>query len=212
MKNSVCKIKCKVGHGTGFFCLIPYPSKLKPFPLLITNNHVLDEEDIENNQIIEFSINNDSIKKKIVIDDLRKTYTSKEFDVTFIEVREEDNLNFNSFLEIDYNIFEELSNEKYKQKSIYLLHYPHSEKVIYSIGVIKFIEDDNYTIRHFCYSEGGSSGGPLLNLSNFKVIGMHKGSKETINMNVGTLIKAPIDEFNKKGINKGDIYKKKNNK
>ena len=30
-----------------------------------------------------------------------------------------------------------------EQKSIYLLHYAHSQNVIYSIGVIKYIEDDN---------------------------------------------------------------------
>ncbi len=102
MKNSICKIKCKEGHATGFLCLIPNPSKSKTFPVLVTNNHVLNEEDIRDNQIIEFSINNDSIKKKIVIDSLRKTYTSREYDTTFIEVKENDNLDLKSFLEIDY--------------------------------------------------------------------------------------------------------------
>jgi hypothetical protein len=64
MKNAICKIKCKEGHGTGFLCLIPNPSKLRQLPVLITNNHVLNEKDIENNQTIEISINNDSIQKK----------------------------------------------------------------------------------------------------------------------------------------------------
>ena len=174
MKKSICKIKCKEGHGTGFLCLIPNPSKSKTLPVLITNNHILNEEDIGNNQIIEFSINNDSIKKTIVIDSLRRTYTSRESDTTFIEVKEKDNLDLNSFLEIDYDLYEEMPNERYSQKSIYLLYYPNCEKVAYSIGVIKCIEDDNYKFNHLCHSEGSSSGGPLLNLSNFKVIGINK--------------------------------------
>jgi hypothetical protein len=99
-------------------------------------------------------------------------------------------------LEIDYEIYEEIPKEKYKQKSIYLLHYPNSEKVKYSIGMINYIEEDN--INYLCYSQDGSSGGPLLNLSNYKVIGIHKRGKENKNMNVGTFLKAPIDEFNKK--------------
>jgi hypothetical protein len=108
-------------------------------PVLITNNHVLNEKDIEDKQIIELTINNDSINTKIVIDNLRKTYTNKDYDITFIEIKESDNININSFLEIDYEIYEEIPKEKYKQKSIYLLHYPNSEKVKYSIGMINYI-------------------------------------------------------------------------
>ena len=36
-----------------------------------------------------------------------------------------------------------MPNEKYKQKSIYLLHYPRSDEVKYSNGVIKYIENNN---------------------------------------------------------------------
>ena len=102
MEKSICKIKCKKGgHGTGFLCIIPYPSKLKQLPVLITNNHVLSESDIGKKQIIEYSMDNDNIKGKIFIDDLRKTYTSEEYDTTIIEIKENDNFDINSFLEID---------------------------------------------------------------------------------------------------------------
>jgi hypothetical protein len=48
MKKSICKIKCKEGgNGTGFLCLIPFPSKLKELPVLITSNQVLSEKNIE---------------------------------------------------------------------------------------------------------------------------------------------------------------------
>ena len=85
---------------------------------------------------------------------MRRTYTSIEYDTTFIEIKEKDGINLNSFLEIDCKIFEEICNEKYKQRSIYLLHYPDSE-VKYSIGVIKYISD-NYNINHLCFSQKGS--------------------------------------------------------
>ena len=51
MKNCICKIINNEGNkGTGFFCIIPINDKLMPF--LITNNHILDESEIENNKIL----------------------------------------------------------------------------------------------------------------------------------------------------------------
>ena len=84
----------------------------------------------------------------------------------------------------------------YNQKSVYLVHYPKGKKMEYSPGAIKNISLDNYNIEHYCPSEKGSSGCPIINLLNYKVIGIHKGSKEKSNFNLGTLIKGPIKEFN----------------
>ena len=84
MENSICKISHENGKkDTGFFCNIPLFDKSLPF--LITNNHVLNENDIKNNYIIKITIN-DKIKK-IKIDDTRKKYTNKDLDITFIEIR-----------------------------------------------------------------------------------------------------------------------------
>ena len=44
-------------------------------------------------------------------------------------------------------------------------------------------------------SDFGLSGGPLISLESFKVIGIHKGSPEKGNWNLGTLINEPISEF-----------------
>ena len=62
--------------------------------------------------------------------------------------------------------------------------------VNYISGIIKNINEDNYTIEHLCSTERGSSGSPILNLLNYKVIGIHKGTTEIINFewNLGTLI------------------------
>ena len=52
MEKSIYKIKCEKGTGSGFLCLIPFPTKLNLLPTLITNNHVLSEKDIDINQKI----------------------------------------------------------------------------------------------------------------------------------------------------------------
>ena len=58
MENCICKIYLEDGKkGTGFFCKMPIFNNL--LPVLITNNHVLNEKDIENNKIIQLSINNE---------------------------------------------------------------------------------------------------------------------------------------------------------
>ena len=54
LENCICRIYLKNGgNGTGFFTKIKFKDKL--LPVLITNNHVLKEEDIENNRIIELT-------------------------------------------------------------------------------------------------------------------------------------------------------------
>ena len=57
LENCICQIhKKNGGKGTGFFCKILFKNKL--LPVLITNNHVLNENDIKNNEKIEFTIYN----------------------------------------------------------------------------------------------------------------------------------------------------------
>ena len=86
MQNCICKIIKSDGiTGTGFFCKIPFKTNL--LPVLITNNHLLSENDIEINKIIEFTINDDNIKGEIKIDDKRIVNSYKELDVTIIEIR-----------------------------------------------------------------------------------------------------------------------------
>ena len=198
MEKSICKIKCpKVGFGTGFFCKIPFPNEFNLLPVLITNNHVLDEKDIMVGKKFEFSLKNDELKFQIFFHNNRKAYTNKEYDITILELKpNDDGLIGYSFLEYDDNIFIDDPKKYYKKKTIYLIHYPNGQKVEFSNGVIKNIFEDNYTISHLCITKSGSSGGPLINLLNHKVIGVHKGSKDGQEFNLGTLLKIPIQEFN----------------
>ena len=48
LENCVRKIyQSNGGEATGFFCKIPYPDQFNLIPVLITNNHVLNENDIK---------------------------------------------------------------------------------------------------------------------------------------------------------------------
>jgi hypothetical protein len=138
MENSICQIiKDKGEKGTGFFCIIPYFGKLIPF--LITNNHVLNESDIENNKIICLLIKKEL--KNIKIDNMRKKYTNEEIDVTFIEIRpnEDQIINFME-LDEDININIDVLEKTYKKKYIYILHYPKG-KLSVSYGLINSLID-----------------------------------------------------------------------
>jgi hypothetical protein len=64
MEKCVCKIYLgngKIGTGTGFFCEIPFHNKF--LPVLITNNHILDENDTKTGKIIKLSIYDINNKK-----------------------------------------------------------------------------------------------------------------------------------------------------
>ena len=86
MKKCVCKIQ-NGATGTGFFCKIPnYNNENQLISVLVTNNHVLNENDIEIEKSIIISLNEEKKKK---IDKSRKIFTSKILEFTFIEVKED---------------------------------------------------------------------------------------------------------------------------
>ena len=197
-KKSIGKIKSNEQDiATCFFCAIPFPDKYNRLPVLVTNNHVLKKEDITEGKTIRFSTNNEEHKFEIKIDENRKKYTNEKYDITFIEIKKDtDNININSFLDIDDEIFEENYENLIVKKSVYLLHYPHGNLSEYSSGIMKgFFLDEKFSFRHSCQTQNGSSGSPVINLINHKVIGIHKGYKENLKYNIGTVLKDPINDF-----------------
>jgi len=56
MKNCVCKIYQNGNFALGFFCKFPFQDNNQMIYTLITNNHVLDENDTNNGNIIKCSI------------------------------------------------------------------------------------------------------------------------------------------------------------
>ena len=186
--NSICKvINSNNVLRTGFLALIPYPDRLNPLPVLFTCNHVINGNENEIKLIF-----NDKFEKILKLNNKRKIYINESKDITIIEIKKEDNYNLKDFLEIDYDIF---YNKNDKYKSIYIIHFPFGKEPSLSIGTIEKIEDD--IIKYKCANEKGSSGAPILNLNNFKIIGIHQGTEKMLSLNVGILLTNIINDFNK---------------
>ena len=201
LQNCICQVYISNGgKGTGFFCNIKHKDYNKYIPVLITNNHSLGENDIKIDKTIKIALNekneygsNKQIYIDIKIDKDRLVYTSKKYDTTIIEIKKEKD-GIKNFLEIDQRMFQENSNVIYYGNSIYLLHYPGNKPAFVSYGIIKCNEQNNHEIIHYCSTERGSSGGPILLLSEMKVFGIHRGAGH-LNYNKGSFLKYPIEEF-----------------
>ena len=212
-EKSICAIEViennkKIKVGTGFLCLIPYlNNKSHQLPVLITCNHVLDENNFKEGKEI-YLLFNDNNKKKLNIDKNRKKYTNNELDITIIEIKKEDD-NFNNknfiFLEIDDKIFRDENLEKiFSKEIIYIIYYPQGlfATCCYK-KIIKII--NNIDIKHNCDTLPGSSGAPIFNLKNNKVLGLHKGYDNEFKLNAGLILKEPLLKF---GILKHENVKK----
>ena len=86
------------------------------------------------------------------------------------------------------------------------MHYPLNKNIQFSFGIINKLEDKNFI--HFCSTDLGSSGSPILSLDTFKVIGIHHGSDSNKNYNYALFIPYVINEFNNKYKNQINIEEK----
>ena len=199
MKNTVCRLSNKDGaKGTGFFCKIPLLNN-KYIPALMTNNHVINQNFLKKENEIIVKINDDKkiYTKTINLKNNKIKYTNEEHDITIIEI-DEDKDDIHELLEFDEYILKDTCSS-YIGNSIYLLHYPNNfekDKIAVSYGILKKrLEDKKYNFIHFCCTEHGSSGSPILNLSNNKIIGIHKQSHANKNYNVGSFLYDSLNEF-----------------
>ena len=195
MERNICKIKIGKELGTGFFCKIPFPDLNNMLSVFITNNHIINNELLyKDNTIIKIDIEKENNIKKLNLNN-RMKYTNKEYDITIIEIKNEDGIN--NYLELDDNIINDIingvnKNDKYIDKTIYIIQYPKGELSV-SYGILDDIyENKEYNFNHKCCTEGGSSGSPILNINN-KLIGIHK--EGTDKYNKGTFLNYPIKEF-----------------
>ena len=207
MKNSICKIfKDKEETGVGFFCYIPYNDK--KLPVLVTNNHLINEKYINNYKKVKISINENRNNYEIIIDGSRKIYSNQDYDITIIEIKEEDGIN-NHFLVIDEKLFKNNVKDFYEGKAIYIIQYTFNDKVCISSGIIKEIKD--YELRYSCSTDIGSSGSAIIILEDYTIIGIHHQSPKKLNLNKGIFLKNPFNDFIKTKLN-NNVEEKYNNK
>ena len=202
MIDYICKISGKM-VGTGFFCKIKYDNEL--IPVLMTNYHVLDDNYIKDHKQINIYINNNMKIIKIYSDSLIYSSDVNKYDITIIKLNNDDEIN--NYLEIEENIFKDNSEDIFKNESIYILHFPKGGEahISYGCGIEKINE---YEIMHKCNTDSGSSGGPILNKLNNKIIGIHRGYYTRKNYNYGTLLKYPLNELSRKSVEKYEVSKK----
>ena len=187
MSNCICKIKNNQLIGNGFFCKIPLKDNNK-ITVLMTSYQIINETYFNNNNQIILFMNDYNEQKIIYYNQMRNIYYNKIYNITIIEINDYDNMNMNNFLEIDDdNLFGNNIKTFYENKSIYILHYINNGKASVSYGKINSLHQNN--INHMCYIESSSIGGPILNLTNNKVIGL------TLFGNQGTIINYPIEDF-----------------
>ena len=110
MEKNIGQILIDNEQGTGFFCKIPFPNKNNMIPVLITNNHVIDEKILnEDNKKITIIIKEKNDNIILNLKD-RIKYTNKSYDTTIIELKKEEEDIFNNFLELDDIIIDDIMN------------------------------------------------------------------------------------------------------
>ena len=155
--KSICIINIKIGdedgYGTGFFCKIPYPNVEDLLEVLITNNHVLNKQYFELNNVIKLEID----KKSFLIDlrEYRKIWTNEKYDYTIIEIKKMDHIQ--NFLFYDTHIIkQDFSYKNYQDESIIVPSFMKNKELETDKGRIT-LSFNNIFFFHNCNTDKGSS-------------------------------------------------------
>ena len=216
MEKSMCKIpyenkKGEKCQGSGFFCEFAFKFPIKY--ALFTNNHVLNELNIEIGKTIHFecleksffSFSYNKVQKEIKITDKRKIFTNKELDYTCIELFESDDIL--DYFKIDSNIFKYDKNDL-KDNDIFILQFPNGN-LSFSYGKILSLKDNE--INHSASTEGGSSGSPIIRRSKENnIIGLHYGGIKN-KYNLATCFDSILDNIKEQNNEINCIYIINNN-
>ena len=210
LSPSICKIIFGSKLGTGFFMKVPF---YKSSIFLITCFHVLSNDSI--NEYVDIEIHNEN-RYKIKIDSKERfiRYINKSKDITIIEIKYTDEfIKYIDFLNCDINFLDNINKyEEYREQYVFCFQYPKGSELEVAVG--KIININNYEFDHNINTEPGSSGAPIILLSNSKVIGIHKSGDSEKNINTGTFIGEIFNLINNKTIpkiiNNDNINKKIN--
>ena len=220
LEMNICKIKYKEKEEcNGFFCKIYFKPISEYLPVLIINRYLFNKDDLFINVKINIILSNNK-KVTLLIDESRKMYTEKEkYGFIIIEIKEDDDLDIHSFLEIDSNIMKDKSEIIYNNNKINLLYYSFEQKSLnpkqeylannkimmpkeeslspikITSGIIKNINSDNQKIDFYSIDKKISIGSPIINKDNNKIIGIIKSCEKETSKSIGIFLKGPIKEF-----------------
>ena len=211
--KSFCKIKIGNCFGTGFFMKTKVKIiRKQKIHLLVTNHHVISNDEINSKQKIEIYMEHIEEKREIQLDKEKRIIKCfpKPVDITIIEILETDNLkNKIKYLKREY--FDKRGYDRYHSSDIIIFHHPKGEDGITSRGKIIGIND--YKFYHDAFTNNGSSGSAIILADEFKIIGIHCAKNKKDNTNLGIFIGKLFDELNVDPItlDKGDARLFSNN-
>ena len=193
VSKSICKIRIDTNlgsfGGSGFFLKFLINGKF--YYWLVTNEHVITKEMINNKNTIQVLYNIESNSINIKLDQSEryiKTFKEYKVDATVIQIRSKDNVYKDYFLEPELGY----DSNDLVLKEIFIPQFPGFQQIKNARGIIKNI---NYgspnEFTHLAKTQKGSSGSPIFLKGNKKVIGIHKEGDKFMQENYGDFI-API--------------------
>ena len=184
LRKYICEINTKNRKkGIGFFCKIALQDKTNFMPILIINSNLIGEEVTKNEIIIiKFKDKNEEINIPL---ENKLIYKNKIYDITFIEIKEENILD-NNYLGLDDLILD--NNSCFEKKiNVYTMKYI-EEKLYISFGKLKEIFEDNNNIYSFFKIKSAFNIFPIINQENNKLIGLHINNNINYNQNLFYLV------------------------
>ena len=197
VSRAICKIVLKETkeNSTGFFLNIS-PS----FNCLLTNYHVISQDKVNSNCVIQ--IENDSgICIELKLDQKERFIKcfDKPIDITVIQIKNTDGIiKYFNFLQYDKNFTNE--NQNYQNQRVFTLQHRLGKNLQVANGKIIKITGSEFV--HNMDTDVGSSGSPIILISNSKVIGIHKSGHLKKLENYGTFIEVIIRVINQELISK----------
>ena len=205
--KSICKLKIEnmlpngiqTIIGTGF--LLKFWTDLYIFKCLVSNEHVIKRDIIDNNNnniLIKYdtefktaNIRLDKTKRFI------ESFRDIGLDITVVQILDEDNINDDYFLSCEEEAF--VKNSDLIKMNIYIPQYAQGKELVNARGSI--VNVDKYEFTHLASTEQGSSGSPIFLQYSIDVIGIHKEGNTKKTENYGDFI-YPIFNIIKKEMNK----------
>ena len=176
VSESVCRIEVKndqgrtVKYGTGFM--------ISP-NLLITNNHVLKNNQLCEKSIAQFNYEDDADffpKQDIFfsLDPNRFFYTSVSLDFTLVAINSKNIAGETELHRFGFLKLRDGSGKGLIGEYVSIIHHPNKEKKQISIRENRIVDVIDNFIHHKADAMGGSSGAPIFN-DNWDVIAIHHG-------------------------------------
>ena len=185
-EKSIITIENEGRKGSGFLCKISIPETKNTLPVLITSIDLIGKKEIETPKKIEINLDNNTYV--LNTNEKRKTFINEDkYKISIIEIKDEDNLNADSFFEIEEE--EELIK---KIGTVGLLINNNGKNIECFICKIKNFKENGYNFEYDCKNNNNNDkfiGNPIINMKNNKLIGIQTSP------GIGTLLINPIKEF-----------------